>query len=693
MIGPSVQLDELPLDPEGAAPPQLNPGGEGAQLDRMGAYCRDIYEECRVSAYRRRKLEEERIANRKKYRGDRDAKVKPWKGCSNKSLMIDATVIDNLEPRVMAGLFGDKDFVDVEPVGEEDIQGAKMAKDFLIWALLTNMDIEAQLKPAVHDCLLDGTAIIIPIWEEHTRMSMLREPVPKFESHAGPVNISPEEVNTPMVQALIANGTVWFSGFGERIKWRTTREFRVKIEQVPLNDAFFPDSGLAWDEQPFMRMIYPLYHELEALSEANGGPYRNISRDLILGQSRSDTDQPDRDQQLKDVRYSDYSEECPLLECHVLWEGEWWLVTYSIHMGWREVRRQPMREVYAHGRKAPRRLAIFRESNESMGTGLPWKIRHFSDGCDDLYNQMIDNGTLENMPWFLIEETFGTFQNDQEIAPGKGITVPKGSNPQFPRFASDSSRFIGFIELLLQMQERLISLMSYTQSGQINQGSAGSETYSGMALLVNEGNIRTAYTTQGLRNEISSLVRDILSLYGQYLPYDEKRRIADGDNITFEPFDLQAIQGQYDIKIRVSSNSGNKMLKRQERSELYDRLGGNPIVDQQKLVVDILDSYDVKDGSAYINPQLNELVQLFLQDPSVLGAAQQHMQQQAEAARQQELQQQAQANIERQMVQRQAEAPLENDKIVDQVTESTKRRMAAPAIGQRVAEQMMMGQM
>lgn len=685
-----ADLFEIDLEPE-----FLSPDYEEAQesVDDLAAYCRDLYEECRTSEYRERKLTTERDRNRKKYRGDRDPKTKPWKGCSNKSLMIDAIVIDNLEPRLMAQLFGDSDFVHLEPVGEEDAATLAQAQAQASWLLTVNAQIEEQMKPVIHDMMLDGTAIIIPIWHEEENLNMVRVPVPQFMSPNGLVQLSPEEAQHPTVQALIQQGAIQFAGMGEKIEWKRSSKFRVNIEQCQLHDCYFPDTGDDWDTQPFMRMIYPLYHELEEMSEENGGPYVNIDRDLIYGQSRSGMDDHDTDETAIGVTHSEHLDECPLLECHIPWEGDWILVTFAPFAGWREVRRQPMHEVYAHGRKAPRRLSIFRESNESMGTGFPWKIRHFSDGCDDLYNQMIDNGTLQNMPWYAITETPGGFDRDQQIMPGKGIVLPKGSDISFPTFGGNAERFISFIELLLQMQERLVSMMAYTQTGQINQGSAGSETYAGMSLLVNEGNIKHNYTGQGLRNEVSKLVKDILSLYGQYIPFDAKMRIFENEEYVFKPFDLQALQAEYDVKINVSSSSGNKMLQRQEAQELYGALGHRPEANGVWLVNRLLESYDVKDTKEAIRPEVNQLIQMFMADPDVLPAMQQFMQQKQEQMRQQEIQGQAMANLERQQAQRQAEMPVEDQKIIDQAREGAKRQLVKPIMEQEIAAQAMAGQL
>jgi hypothetical protein len=668
-------------------------GTRPGEEERLDLYCRDLYYEYKDSEYRQRKLDE-RSDSRKRYAGLRDPKKFPWPDCSNKSLMIDAIVIDNIEPRIMAQLFGDSDIVNVEPVGAEDVQNAESAKNFLVWALKNNMDAERQLRPIIHDLLLDGTQFVIPIWSEKNKLNFVRSIRLVFNTAYGPMELTPEQAKAPEVQQAIQMGLFQYSGMKEVMEQRQQTEFRVELEQVPMPDAFLPDTGDPWDEQPFLRLIYPKYSELLELTEENGGPYYGIDEGLILQDGRDGLENKDENQDDVGIRHSKYSKEVQLLECYVFWQGEWWLCTLAPDAGFKEVRRQPVSEIYAHAGKPVRRFDLFRESNESMGTGLPQKIKHFSTGADDLYNQMIDNGTIENMPYYFYEVVAGWNSADKTLMPGQGIPVPRGANIQFPRFNSNAERFMGFIELILQMQERLVSMMAYTQAGQINQGSAGSETYAGMRLLVNEGNIKHNYMGHCLRNELGYLFRDVLSLYGQYMPLDAKQRIFDDTTgqYVFLDFDLMAMQGQYDISINVSSASGNKMLQRQEASERFHLLGQDPMVDPLKIRKDFLASYDIKNPGEYLKPDAVQMVQALLANPELPHVVQQYLQQKTQQQRQQEIAGQAQANIERQSIERDVEkaAPqFEQHKLFDQVSESAQRKLITPAVEQMVAAQAM----
>lgn len=83
--------------------------------DDMVTYFMKLYREYESSEYRRQKIEDA-AENRKRYDGDRDSKNFPWENCSNYSLMTEAIVVDNLEPRLVAAVAGkDRDIVEALP--------------------------------------------------------------------------------------------------------------------------------------------------------------------------------------------------------------------------------------------------------------------------------------------------------------------------------------------------------------------------------------------------------------------------------------------------------------------------------------------------------------------------------------------------------------------------------------------------
>lgn len=667
---------------------QMHEGGEVAPtppVDGLAGYCRDLYDEYRTSSYRKRKIDEIE-ESRKRYRQERPAaKDYPWPGCSNKSLGLDAIVVDTLLPRIYAQLFGDADFVAIEPQGEEDVDKVDDIKAAADWALNTNAKIKAQMRPVIKDMMLDGTVFCLPTWWERPEYQVVRKQVALFADMFGNRRpIPPEVIQSEQFKAMADMGMFTYAGVMEDIEQSETTIFKVDVEPISIYDSFFPDTGEDWEDQPFLRMIYPTYEELEDMTEDNGGPYKNITPDLISEAGRDSAEEIDTDAQDKDVRHSQYTREVHILECHVPYRGEWWLCSYALQGGWKEVRRQPMREVFGHGRKPVHRLSIYRDSNESMGTGLPAKIRHYSTGADDLYNQMIDCGTVENLPFGFIEWGPGLDDVDWTIAPGEWKSLPAGSKATPVIHPSRSANFIAYIELLLGFMERMVSLMDANMAGRNSSGGAGTETYAGMSLLVQESNIKHQFMGESIRDTLSVMVRDILSLYGQFTPFDTLMRVFENNAYVFQPFDLQAIQGQYDVSINVANASANKALNRAEKMELYKILGNSPVGNLPKATAELLKTYDLKDIDKWIKPEVTAMLQAMEQASELPQVVAQYMQQREQAQRQQQIADEAKANIERQSIERKIERPVEDQKIFDQTRESAKRQLFKPA-GEKAA--------
>ncbi len=646
-------------------------------------YCWSLYEEYRLSQYRTDKLKEIN-EGRKRYKGDLPSKTFPWKGSSNKTMGLEAIAVDNLEPRIAKQLFADdEDFVIAEPVGPEDEPNAKAVQDFMHWALRNNIKIQKVAKPFVHNLILDGTVDIIPFYTEKTKTNFKRAMIPVYIGPDGQEVQLPQggQVDPRMLQSLGITQKGWKDSSSES----EVIDFKVEPELVSLSDAFFPDPGDDWWEQPYLRFIYPTIEELQGLS-GEKGPYKNISDDLTPMQGRYGLDEKDEDQEDKNIYHSQYTKELRLLECHVKWDGEWKIATFAIDDGWLEVRNQSTSDVWWHSRKPIHRFKIFPETNESMGTGIPAKIRHYSNGIDDLYNLMIDSGTIEVIPWFFLEEGPGADNIDLRVTPGRGIPIPKGSNPVFPKLGVKSPVFIEFINLLLGFFERMISL-SDNAVGASTAG-RGNQTFRGMALTVQEGNIKHQYQGSQLQDHFADLLSDIRLLYAQYMPWGVKRRVFENNQWHFTEMDTQSIQGNFDMYVKVSDASANKLLQRQEANELYQLLGQNPIIDQTKTTGDLLKAYEKNPGDGYIQQQFVFMMQAIVQFPEIAQMVQQFVQQKQQEQRDQEVQSQAQDNIRRREIERGEDQQVEPQKLIDQVTESEKKKQIQPLIAAQVQGQL-----
>lgn len=646
----------------------------------IGMYCRDRMTEWDNSSYRQNKNDEIK-SGRERYRNKRKEKNFPWKNSSNKSMGLEAIAIDKLEPRLKNRLVGESDFIQVDPVGPADVEKAPKCKDFLEWAAKNNMKIDQGIRPILHDLLLDGTKDVLEIWDEKKVMVRTRAEMPVFRNQAGervevPPSLTQGTDPAQLIQQLIAVG-IYPDGSEDGYREREENDWKVKVEPLNLADCFFPDYGGDWNEQPFFRYIYPTLRELKE-SMDSGGPYKNITEDMVDSGRRQTTD----DEADKGVDYSLYEQKCQLLECYLQWKGEWVIATFSPDAGWKEVRNQKLIDVYWHGHKPVRRFRIYPESNESMGTGIPTKIVHFSKGINDLFNQMIDNATIETMPYYFYNKSATGMESvNKKLFPGRGVPIPKDSQVYFPQSGVKSPVFIEFINLLLSFFERTLSIMDYSAGTRSATTGQGGDTASGMNMILQEGNIAHNYTGEQLQDVFADLLTDALSLYAQYLPMDAQRRISEDGGWTFEDVDVQSIQGRFDLTVSVSDASANTMTNRNETLTLSQVTAGSPVVNQVENMKDLYKAFGHKDADKYISPAFNIAMQAVSADPQgVTQVIQQHMQEFMQQQEEQKIRGQAEDNITRQAIEREVEAPHENNKMVDQANESFKRGKAKEMI-------------
>lgn len=665
---------------------------EAGRPDTKAAYCRALYEEYRQSDYRERKLEE--IAEgRARFAGDRPEKSFPFPGCSNKSLMLDRIAVEGLEPRVMAQIVAEDDYVAVRPVGPEDERHVKYLRDFVAWMLRSGVKARRTMKPIVHDLLLDGTIDVIPVWEEENVTRRVRSMAPVFAPafpgpggrslHPNPPGIGP---GGPAPMGMDGGGMQpQVIGFEDVREETEALDFRCRLEAIPLSDSFFPDHWSNWEKQPYLRYIYPTLDVLYD-SEADG-VYFGIGPDLVVDPARESLDDRDADQERKGVAFSEYTGEVRLLECYILWDGEWRIVTLACDADWRVVRDQPLGEVYPHGRKPVHRLSIHRESNESMGVGIPRLVRHFSRGVDDLYNLMIDAGIVDVVLLGFLEEGISGIREDQlELTPGKWNTLPKGTVPHYaPKNGVQSAHLITFIQLLMGFFERVTSLMDSVLPGNTGGGRGGgrgTETYSGMAMINAEGTIAHAYKGETVRDLVEDLFRDVLQLYAWFIPHDAKLRIFRSNEWVFLPVDLQALSGQYDLRIELSDSSSNRMIARREAVERYQMFAQNPVINPVQVAEDMLRAYDVKDTSNYIDPGAAAVVAALKEHPEIPQVMRQYLAQKEQQRQMAEIRDQAVRNIQRREEQDRAEdeTGYEDRKLWDQLEESVKKEMMRPHV-------------
>lgn len=610
---------------------------KGNKRSKMVEDLMNLFEEYSKSSYRDKKIKDAE-ENRKRYDGDRTPKDFPWPNCSNLSLMTEAIVVDNLEPRLVSAVAGrDRDIIEVIPNTANGTQYTREVEQFAEWALAHNIKWQETIPTWIHEVLLDGTGYIFPYYKEETLKRGKR-----FIGEVPVDGITGERIDDPNLLAMYQQaGLPLSSQMVDEIRQNDIKVFRVINDFAGISEVYGPDLCPDWGDTPTIRQQFVKYEDLVERSEKNGGVYINITEDLKTNASRSrnNSDLPlgsDRDQAQAEEERPDIE----ILTFYVKYELEkgdrdWCIITIARDSE-TVIRKQYARDVYyGYTGKPCKRLVVFPDHGKQYGTGVPHKIRHFSAGINDCLNQMLDSGTVQINPWFFYGADAG-LQDELDISPGGANPVNgNASSVVFPELGVKAQVYIEFINLITAYLERLVALSSYQSGAEDQVMGQGAGTASGMRMILQEAQIKHTYQAKPIKDQLGEVIKLDMLLYAWYMPTDVDIVLPGGDIL--RKVNIDALQQDYDFSLRISDSAYNQMMERYEAQELLGIAGQFPFVNQMQLFKDALDAYDKKNPDAYIDPNFLMLVQAVAQNPEIPQVVQQYLEQKLKNLHQQEL--------------------------------------------------------
>jgi hypothetical protein len=249
----------------------------------------------------------------------------------------------------------------------------------------------------------------------------------------------------------------------------------------------------------------------------------------------------------------------------------------------------------------------------------------------------MDINTICMIPWFLYTDAAG-WQGGVKIKPGEGIRVDDVSQVNFPRFNQNPRNNIVFIEMFMGFWERSGSITDL-QVGKVNDSSKQVTATETMA-AIEEGNIKHNYQGVTLKEDFVKLLHSLYDLYYQKMPYDYQF-IYQGQPV---PIPRSAMRRPYTFKLVGSSDMSNKVMQMKKAESKYNTLRQDPLVNGIQLLTDFVEATEEDaDPTKYINPQINQLLEVLNQHPEIASnVIPQYLQQKQQQMQQQEMQQQQQ---------------------------------------------------
>jgi hypothetical protein len=223
---------------------------------------------------------------------------------------------------------------------------------------------------------------------------------------------------------------------------------------------------------------------------------------------------------------------------------------------------------------------------------------------------MIDSGTVQIVPWFFYEPGSGYDPDEAVIAPGHGIPVSDSSKIHFPSLSVSSQTYLQFLNFLLAMFERLVSISDFGMGRQSETAGQGGQTLGGIQLITQYGEIQHSYRGKKVQEAYAEIIKDIFMLHIQNVPMELKKRVFNNDTWAFEASDINGLQGNFDFEITLSPNTANSQYRQQK--EVAFITAGAPLKDMvnpMKVAEDFLRAFDKKPTEAYLDPEMLQACQ------------------------------------------------------------------------------------
>lgn len=573
---------------------------EDPKYQQLVKYCTDLYEVFKKSEYREEKIAEIQEA-RRIYEQKPDPKKEnfPYEKAINQTLPFETITIDNLEPRLVAGLIGKDPILAFGAEGEKDSEET-IFEEWFNKELKTYVKVDDAARNTIHTMLLEGTKYFLV---EYDSDEIIRR---EFVFDAdGNIQLDP------------ATGRAVF----EDIEDKSSEG--GKLTHIPFTEVYIADdidTMEKWEKSD--RIIERNYTYGDLLEKNDKRGWRNIGAWLLptATQKRLKDEDKTPSQIVAGVDVTG-KETIKCIECHI---------TYPIHNLSEEeveeakqatflqervivtialeqqlcIRQQLLRELNFNNESIFKRIRLFAEEGRSYGSGIHSKLKAVQEGASDLFNYLLNVAVMCMLPWYFYEEGAG-IKGKQYIRPGEGLKVENIDRIKFPEyFKINPNQYIEFFKIFVDLWERIVSI----SEPQIGKTKSQQTTATEILTAVEEGNIKHNYQAKTFQEEFIAVLRTLYDLYYRNMPYD--KTFEYGGKIV--PLNRAQMARPKNFRLTGSTEQANKLIERKTSEDLYTLLGENPLVNPVVPLEDLLKGYGKNDTAKYIVPGLQDLIQIFL---------------------------------------------------------------------------------
>lgn len=485
--------------------------------------------------------------------------------------------IETIKPKLIANL---PKFI-VNPIGEEDVESAKVMERLIEWAAI-NSKLHLELAKTVHPTLLYGTGILktfvdtqyafgsemVPVLQTETEL--VRKPLidPETERQMRDVNgdlmFTEEEVSyqVPVGMRPQLKKYVAYDGPGAKavdIKnfWPSAEAEDVQGARYVIHRSFKDRTEV---EDLIAQGVYRLPHgkDVSYLSDAQGLLHDDPRILRLNALDRAPGNDPTRKQD-------------ELLEIWV--KGSPGRVITIVNRACiLRVHGNP----YWHGQKPFIRLVDYMMPHRFWGIGEVQMMEGIQDAINAITNQRIDAGRLTIDPAYAVNESHLVSRSDLTRRPGQGIRIRgEGLDPRQVIQPLDMGgvpeHAFREVQELQRMGERTTAVSSYQQG---IDAPAQADTATGASMMFEAGSSR--FGLKAKMFEIDAFANIALhygSILQQFTKEERKVRLLGPEGQTqFMSVDPASLQGGLDYTVESMNAQQSETVKRQQAMDVFNQV-------------------------------------------------------------------------------------------------------------------------
>jgi len=528
-----------------------------------------------------------------------EVKQDPWEGASNLFLPVIRSTIDGLLAQFHDALISNDPFMRVRAVDTPGVDSAKsLTRFYSEYVYKRVIPFKQIINNWLFDTLVYGTGAVKTRVENNTFLRRRMESSTSMKNQTMKGEMFGQKVESDPIQIPVEK-------FEE--KTRVERVHRPVVENTDMFRILVPPDSSSTFQFPGTRYYIQrqfLTHDQLLLRRRAG--YKNIDEALFghLGQ-QNDTDgkQINSDYQGTSAGANIPAVEVLEISGRLVCPGEYldekgkkqsqgfmdddgleeeFVITYF--PATKKISRiVPLDRIRQDNNRSHLSLRFNEIPRFFYGQGVAAKLQDMQAGMNAFFNQMVDYGTIQNLPFYFFEPAgLGEVPERLMLEPGAMIPTLNASSVHAPRLQGDFQFWISAMNQIQAWSERDGMVPDFTKGVSPSRPNAPNTARATIAMIQN-ANVAFSWKTAQIAEKIIQLFHAVHECYRQVITRDQEVSFYSEDSGSFDKVYLTAAMFRNPIEIDYVINP-NRQAEQQMHQMMFSMLapyvmqaaGGDP---------------------------------------------------------------------------------------------------------------------